>query len=53
MTDPNDITTIEMYCKHVMQLMGYRLVHNSYELQRNITIPLHSRDFEAENWLQK
>lgn len=52
-TDPNDITTIEMYCKHVMQLMGYRPVHNSYELQRNISIPLHSRDFEAEDWLQK
>lgn len=50
-TDLNDISTIEMYCKHVMQLMGYRPVYNSYELQRNISIPLHSRDFKAEDWL--
>lgn len=47
---PYEITIIEHYCKHVMQLMGYRPVDTSHELQANISIPLVNDDYEAKNW---
>lgn len=47
---PHYITIIELYCKHALQLMGYRPVDNSYELQNNISIPLYSHDYEAKDW---
>lgn len=47
---PYEIAIIEHYCKHVMQLMGYRPVDNSHELQANISIPLVDDDYEAKNW---
>ena len=48
--NPYDISIIELYCKHVMELMGYRRVDNVYELQRNTSIPLYSQDYEAKDW---
>ena len=47
---PYEISIIEHYCKHVMQLMGYRPVDTSHELQANISIPLVIDDYEAKNW---
>lgn len=47
---PYEISIIEHYCKHVMQLMGYRPVDTSHELQANISIPLVNDDYEAKNW---
>lgn len=47
---PYEITIIEHYCKHVMQLMGYRSVDRSHELQANISISLVNDDYEARNW---
>lgn len=47
---PYEIAIIEHYCKHVMQLMGYRPVDTSHELQANISIPLVNDDYEAKNW---
>lgn len=47
---PYEITIIEHYCKHVMQLMGYRSVDTSHELQANISISLVNDDYEARNW---
>ncbi|XP_078363375.1 carbohydrate sulfotransferase 4-like [Oculina patagonica] len=49
---PYEITIIEHYCRHVMQLMGYRPVDRSHELQANISIPLVNGDYEAKNWLR-
>lgn len=48
--NPYDISIIELYCKHIMELMGYRRVDNSYELQRNTSIPLYSQDYESKDW---
>lgn len=47
---PYEIIIIEYYCAHVMQLMGYRPVDRSHELQANITIPLVIEDYEAKDW---
>lgn len=47
---PYEISIIEHYCKHVMQLTGYRPVDTSHELQANISIPLVNDDYEAKNW---
>ncbi|KAJ7377245.1 hypothetical protein OS493_030056 [Desmophyllum pertusum] len=47
---PHDISMIEHYCSHVMQMMGYTLVDRSYELMSDISIPLFSEDYEAKEW---
>ena len=49
---PYEITVIEHYCKHVMKLLGYKLLNLSYETQRNISIRLLEDDFEASRWLR-
>ena len=49
---PHEIAIIEKYCKNVIKLMGYTLLHNSFELQSNISIPLYSQDYEAKDWFQ-
>ena len=47
---PYEINIIEYYCRHVMQLMGYRPVEGSHEQQANISIPLVSDDYEVKDW---
>ena len=49
---PYDIDIIEHYCKHVMQMMGYRLVDRSYQLMADISTPLFGEDYEAKKWFQ-
>ena len=48
---PYEISIIEQYCRPVMKLLGYRPLDNSYEMQRNLSIRLLDKDFEALRWL--
>lgn len=50
MVHPHEIDLIEHYCKHVMELMGYRPVDRSYELLTNVETPLFSDHYEAKHW---
>ena len=49
---PYEINIIEQYCMPVMKLLGYRPLDYSYEMQRNLSIRLVDKDFEALNWLE-
>ena len=49
---PYDISIIEKYCGHVMKLLGYRALNQSYELQRNLTVRLLEDNYEAMRWLK-
>lgn len=48
--DPYEIYIIERYCGYVMKLMGYKPTDGSYELQRNLKIPLFTDNYEAQKW---
>lgn len=47
---PYEINIIEYYCRHVMQLMGYKPVDGSHEQQADISISLLSDDYEVKDW---
>ena len=49
---PYEINIIEQYCRPVMKLLGYRPLDYSYEMQRDLSIRLVDKDFEALNWLE-
>ena len=49
---PREINIIEQYCRPVMKLLGYRPLDYSYEMQRNLSIRLLDKDFEALRWLK-
>ncbi len=48
---PYEISIIENYCRHVMKMLGYKPLDLSYEMQRNLSISLLDKDFEALGWL--
>ena len=50
---PYEINIIEHYCRPVMKLLGYRPLDYSYEMQRDLSIRLVDKDFEALNWLEQ
>ena len=47
---PCEIDIIEHYCKHVMWMMGYKPIEQSYELISNISIPLFTEEYEVKGW---
>lgn len=50
---PRMISIIERYCKHSMELLGYKRLDNSYELQMSTSIPLYIQDYEAKKWFSQ
>ncbi|KAL9972116.1 hypothetical protein ACROYT_G018365 [Oculina patagonica] len=48
---PYEISIIEHYCRHVMKMLGYKPLDLLYEMQRNLSISLLDKDFEALGWL--
>ena len=46
------ISVIEHYCKDVMDTLGYKPVHGSQKLQRNLTVSLLEDYYEALQWFK-
>ncbi|KAL9972174.1 hypothetical protein ACROYT_G018430 [Oculina patagonica] len=51
-TSQNVISIIEYYCGHLMKVLGYKLLGNSSELQKNLSVPLYADNFEALRWFE-
>ena len=52
-TSPNEISIVEQYCGRLMKVLGYKpLRDNSYELRKNLSVPLYDDKFEALRWFE-
>lgn len=47
-----DISIIERYCRDVMRLMGYMQTQGSTALLRNLSIPLFTATYPAQQWMK-
>ena len=48
--NPGTIAVIEQQCEHVMNVLGYKPVNQSGEIQTNLTVGLLKDNFEALQW---
>ena len=48
--NPGTIAVIEQQCEHVMNVLGYKPVNRSREIQTNLTVSLLKDNFEALQW---
>ena len=49
---PDEISIAEYYCGRLMKVLGYKPLGNSFELQKNLSVPLYDDNFEADGWFE-
>ena len=49
---PDEISIAERYCGRLMKVLGYKPLGNSFELQKNLSVPLYDDNYEAIRWFE-
>ena len=49
---PNELSIVEHYCGRLMKVLGYKLLGNSLESLKDLSVPLYNDNFEALRWFE-